>query len=214
MKEAIASDPTLTTRDVASKLSCSQSSIVRHFSELRLVSRLGEWVPHHLSPAQLRKRVEACQQLLAMHRTFNWLDSLITGDEKWVLYANITRRRQWLFPGQAATVTPKAGLHPKKRMLCVWWNVTGVVYWELLPEKCTINATKYRAQLSSMAAKLAEKGLGQDKVFSSTTTLDHMWPRSSNKNWRATTGNCCLTHHILRTLHLLTIIYFGHSAKG
>ena len=100
-----------------------------------------------------------------MHRTFNWLDSLITGDEKWVLYANITRRQQWLFPGQAATVTPKAGLHPKKRMLCVWWNVTGVVYWELLPEKCTINATKYRAQLSSMAAKLAEKGLGQDKVF-------------------------------------------------
>ena len=60
-----------------------------------------------------KKRVDYCQYLLSYHRNFSWLDNLITGDEKWVVYMNATRRRQWLKPGQAAKTTPKAGLHPK-----------------------------------------------------------------------------------------------------
>jgi len=38
---------------------------------------------------------------------------------------------------------PKAGLHPKKVMLYIWWDWKGIVYYELLPHNQTINSDKY-----------------------------------------------------------------------
>ena len=61
LKQIIESDPTLTTRNVASTLGCSNSTIHYHFKELRLVSKLGEWVPHDRDQAQLKRRVKLCQ---------------------------------------------------------------------------------------------------------------------------------------------------------
>ena len=84
-------------------------------------------------------------------------------DEKWVVYTNATQIRQWLKPGQAAT--PNAGLHPKKRMLSVWWGVQGVLYWELIPENTTITGTMYRAQLNKLAAEIKSKGLKRGKIY-------------------------------------------------
>ena len=83
LKQAIESDPRLTTRNVASTLGYSHRTVLYHFQRLRLVSKLGEWMPHDLTTSQLGKRVEVCQELLSLHRNFNWLDNLITGDEKW-----------------------------------------------------------------------------------------------------------------------------------
>ena len=97
--------------------------------------------------------------------TFKWLDNIITGDEKWVLYVNVERKRHWLQPNQKPEPTPKADLHPKKRMLSVWWSVNGVLYWELLPEKATINASRYCAQLHRLAAELAKEGKWRGKVY-------------------------------------------------
>ena len=53
--------------------------------------------------------------------------------------------------------TPKAGLHPKKVMLCIWWDWKGVLYYELLPENQTINSNKYCSQLDQLKAALYEK---------------------------------------------------------
>ena len=116
VKGANRKDPTLTTRNVAHTFGCSHTRVQYHFKELRLVSKLGEWIPHDLTQMQLKKRVDICQQLLYSRRTYNWLDNLITGDEKWVLYTNTTRKRQWLKPGQVAKPTPKVGLHPPKKV--------------------------------------------------------------------------------------------------
>lgn len=165
LKQLIETDPTLTTREMASKLACSQPAIIYHFKDLRLVSKLGELIPHDLSKVQLKKRVEYCQKLLSFRRTKGWVDNLITGDEKWVLYANIVRKRQWLKPGQTAKPTPKADLHPKKRMLSVWWGVKGVVYWELLPENSTVNGIRYCNQLQKMATEIKNKGLISSKIY-------------------------------------------------
>lgn len=165
LRKIIENDPTLSTRNVASRLGCSNSTVHYHFMDLRLVSRLGEWSPHPLTPHQLQARVKVCQHLLSSHRNFNWLDNLITGDEKWVLYVNIQRRRQWLKPDQQPAPTPKPPLHPQKRMISVWWNVDGVVYWELMPEKSTINAIKYRSQLHRMAVEINKMRPRRDKIY-------------------------------------------------
>lgn len=165
LKKAINSDPTLTTRDLAGKLKCSNSTIYTHLQRLRLVSKLGQMVPHDLKPSQLKKRVDICTSLREMRRTFNWLNNLIVSDEKWVVYDNPQRKRQWLKPKELAKPTPKAGLHPKKRMLCVWWGVKGVVYWELLPEKATLTGERYCEQLRNVEAKLKETGKVQGRIW-------------------------------------------------
>ena len=165
LKQLIKTDPTLTTRNVASTLGCSNVAVYKHFKNLRLVSKLGEWVPHDLNPSQLKKRVDYCKQLLDLRRNKSWLNNLITGDEKWVLYTNAIRKRQWLTSGELAKPTPKAGLHPKKRMLCIWWGVKGVVYWELLPENSTVTGTMYRAQINKIKAEVEKNGLQRGKIY-------------------------------------------------
>ena len=93
------------------------------------------------------------------------LDNLITGDEKWVFYINPIRKIQWLPRDQAATPTPKLDLHPKKRMISVWWGIRGVVYWELLPEKITINGMSYSAQLTKLEVAVQTYGLQGSQVY-------------------------------------------------
>jgi hypothetical protein len=59
-------------------------------------------------------------ELLTSHRNYEWLRNLITGDEKWVMYVNHTRKRQWLGIGQSGIATPKSDFHPKMVILSVW----------------------------------------------------------------------------------------------
>ena len=101
-------------------------------------------------------------ELMTSDRNYQWLHNLVTGDEKWVLYIKYEYHRQWLSPGQTGVVTPKPDLHPKKVMLSVWWGVRGIIYWEILPDGCTITADLYCQQLDRVAAKLKGK---QDRIY-------------------------------------------------
>jgi hypothetical protein len=72
------------------------------------------------------------------------------------------RKREWLGAGQIGVATSKNDLHPKKIMLSVWWGVRGIIYWELLPTGCAINADLYCQQLDRVAAKFQGK---QDRIY-------------------------------------------------
>ena len=128
-------------------------------------SMLGGWVPHDLTLSQQNQRIDICTNLLSLRRTYQWLDHIITGDEKWVLYTNIIERRQWVGRNQVPLPTPKPELHQKKVMLSVWWDVQGVVYWELLPSNTTITAEVYCAQLENLKLELETHRPGHGKVY-------------------------------------------------
>ena len=66
-------------------------------------------------------------------------------------------KRSWGRRNKPPPTTPKAGLHPKKVMLCIWWYWKGVLYYELLPENQTINSNKYCPRLDQLKAALNEK---------------------------------------------------------
>jgi hypothetical protein len=82
-------------------------------------------------------------ELLASHRNYECLRNLITGDEKWVMYVNCTRKRQWLGIGQSGIAIPKNELHPRMFTLSAWWGVRDVIHWELLPAGSTVTADLY-----------------------------------------------------------------------
>ena len=157
LKQLIENDPRLTTRCLAEQLGCSHTTVETHLNELRKTWKYGVWILHELSAHQLQYRLDSCMDLLTCHRNYEWLRNLITGDEKWVLYVNHTRNCQWFSVGQTATVTPKHDLHPKKVMLSVWWGIKGIIYWELLPDGCTVTADLYCQQLDRVAQKLKGK---------------------------------------------------------
>lgn len=164
LQELIESDPRYSTRCLASVLGCSQPTIHYHLTKLGFRPLLGVWIPHDLTTNQLTQRLDICMSLLSKKRHFAWLDDVITGDEKWVLYVNRTRKSQWLRPGERPVPTPKPELHPKKVMLSVWWGVRGVVYWELIPNNKTVTAAVYCAQLDKLKAQLEAKHPEQRKV--------------------------------------------------
>ena len=60
---------------------------------------------------------------------------------------------------------PKIELHSKKIMLCVWWAVHGVIFWELLPPAVTVNSGIYRAQLDKLEAEVRKMRPQHEKIY-------------------------------------------------
>ena len=79
------------------------------------------------------------------------------GNEQWILYNNVERKRSRGKRNEPPPTTRKADLHPKKVMLCIWWDWKGVLYYELLPKNQTINCNKYCSELDQLKAALDEK---------------------------------------------------------
>ena len=114
VRTLIEANPYETTRSLALTLGCSKSTIKNVLHTLDKVPKLGQWIPHQLSDVDCRHRVDCCVQLLSKSRHFKWLDNMITGDEKWCLYVNHTRKRQWVDAQEQPKLEPKAELHEKK----------------------------------------------------------------------------------------------------
>ena len=41
----------------------------------------------------------------------------------------------------------KPDLHPRKTMICIWWDWEGMVHWEMLERNAMVNKELYIAQL-------------------------------------------------------------------
>lgn len=91
------------------------------------MNKHGVWVPHQLSEANIADRLRIATELLQRLEIEgpSFFDRILTCDEKWVLYVNIVRRKEWVNKNQKTSPTAKAGLHPKKVLLCVWWDTEG-----------------------------------------------------------------------------------------
>ena len=57
------------------------------------------------------------------------------------------QRKEWMAPGDTPKPRVKRDLHPKKIMICVWWDWEGMVHWEMLDRNVTITKELYIAQL-------------------------------------------------------------------
>ena len=72
-------------------------------------------------------------------------------------YRTIMWNRSWDKQNEQPPTTPKAGLHPKKVMLCIWWDWKGVLYYELLPKNQRIHSNKYCSQLDQLKVAVDER---------------------------------------------------------
>lgn len=78
-------------------------------------------------------------------------------DEKWVHYKNVIRKHSWLKKGQKAKPTAKPDLHPRKRMLSIFWDTKGIIHYEFLPKNVTMTGELYAEILERVNQALKKK---------------------------------------------------------
>ena len=98
---------------IAGILKIFKSSIENHLHQLDV------WVPCKLSEKNLLDPISACDSPLKSNKNIPFLKQIVTGDEKWILYNNVERKRSSGKRNEPPPTTPKAGLHPKKVTLCM-----------------------------------------------------------------------------------------------
>jgi histone-lysine N-methyltransferase SETMAR len=157
LHRALQAKPNASTRELASTLDCSYLTVYRRLCDSGYRKVLSTWVPHELRDSDRAARVSIATSLLLRPHRRELLANLVTGDESWVLYANHTRKSQWLPHGEPPLKQPKGELHEKKVLLCVWWDAQGVLYREFLQTGTTVTATIYADQLQKLNDAIRQK---------------------------------------------------------
>lgn len=157
LRAMLEDDPHLTTREIGEKLGIHYTTVADKIKSIGFILKLNIWVPHELTEKNLLDRVSVCSALEIRNRIEPFLDRLITGDEKWILYESAQRHKAYCMPGTSAPVIAKQKLTNRKAMLCVWWDRSGIIYYELLKYGETVNTERYCNQLEKLNEAVKEK---------------------------------------------------------
>ena len=149
--------PDSSTRDLEKVLGYDHTTIARHLKSMGYHKVLSRWTPHKLTDHDRGARVSICECLLLQPHRKDFLQSIITGDESWILYENNTRSAFWIPQGAEPPTQSKPNPHGQKRLLSVFWDSQGVLFWELLDNKKTVNTNVYIEQLHKLAEAVREK---------------------------------------------------------
>ena len=119
---------------------------------MEFAEKLGVWVLHELSENNKENRLQIASQHLARHRATrghkqHFLYQIITWDEKWCQEINMKQRKEWVAFGDMPKPRVKPDLHPRKTIICIWWDWEDMVHWEMLERNATVNKELYIAQL-------------------------------------------------------------------
>jgi len=95
--ELVERDRHSSSRSIGQELGMSHQAVINHFKKLGVTRKLDVWVPHELT-----------QKTSLTVSTHPFLMRMVTGDEKWVTYDNVKRKRAWSKSGEAAQ-TAKPG---------------------------------------------------------------------------------------------------------
>ncbi|GBP07964.1 Mariner Mos1 transposase [Eumeta japonica] len=136
-----------TQQELAGSLGITQQAISKCLKVMGIIQKQGHWVLYELKPKDVKRRLFACEQLLARQRWKGFLHRIVTGDKKWIHYDNPKRRKSWGYTGHASTSTAKPNIHSSKVMVSIWWDQLDIVYYESLKSTETFTGDCYGTQL-------------------------------------------------------------------
>jgi len=83
------------TSELAEALGIPKSMVHYNLKKIEVVNRYDVWVPYILTEKHLLTRVTARVSLPARHKELSFMNRIVTGDEKWISYNNVLRKRIW-----------------------------------------------------------------------------------------------------------------------
>ncbi|GBO15655.1 Histone-lysine N-methyltransferase SETMAR [Araneus ventricosus] len=93
IKIKIESDRHIYVREIAERLNVSPTTIKRHLKRLEFAKKLEICVQHELKDIQLTHQINVCDMHLKRKEIHPFLERIIPGDEKWLVYNNTNRKR-------------------------------------------------------------------------------------------------------------------------
>ena len=154
LKEIITRSPSIIVQELAEEFNVCEQTIRNRLHSIGYSPKLSKWVPHELSQFNKFNRVRVCELLLNFFQKIDFFPFLITCDEKWVYYNNQPRTRDWLPTSEQPKSIAKTGLTNKKVLLCCYWSIYGIEYYEFLNSGQTINSEVYCEQLIKVDKKV------------------------------------------------------------
>ncbi|GFX59929.1 histone-lysine N-methyltransferase SETMAR [Trichonephila clavipes] len=94
-------DRHVSSRSTAQKLNIDHKTVLSQLRKVGFKNKLHVWVPHQLrtvlnvTTKNMMDRISICEALAKQNKIDPFLKRMVTGDEKWVTYDNIVRKRSW-----------------------------------------------------------------------------------------------------------------------
>ena len=114
IEDKLKENPFSTIREIGFHLNIPKSTVYDYLKDSGKVNKLGKYVPYELKENEKKSRIDISRKLLKKLDEFNFLDQIITGNEKWVKYDNIVRKRQWIDKKERPISSPKLKRNKKK----------------------------------------------------------------------------------------------------
>ena len=177
IKKDIDEDPHISVRELSDTNGLSYGTVHTIITEhLRMKKVCARWIPHLLTVDQKRERVRCATELLNMFEPHGpkRLSDIVTGDETWFPFFIIPPKRlnrMWVDGQGDRPVVLRPGFQSRKRMFTVFFNYSGPLVVDILPQDTTMTATYYvQNVLSQVKSAINEK---RPKVSTSRTLLLH-----------------------------------------
>jgi len=106
--ELVEKDLHSSSRCIGQELVMSHQTVISHLKKLGVTKKLDVSVPHELTQENIFDPIDACESLLNRNKIDSFLKRMVTGDERWVTYDIVWRKRSWSKSGEAAQ-TAKPG---------------------------------------------------------------------------------------------------------
>jgi len=117
LQALLVEDDTQSQKMLAEQLGVSQAISMR-LHAMGKDQKIGKWVPQ-LNDRQMERRQNTCQILLARQKRKLFLHRIVTGDEKWIYFQNLKRKKSWVDPAQLSTSSSRPNRFGRKTMRLV-----------------------------------------------------------------------------------------------
>nr|XP_012227307.1 PREDICTED: uncharacterized protein LOC105675080 [Linepithema humile] len=130
-----------------------------HLAVRKLCAR---WIPHNLTQAQKKARVDWCKKMLKKfdRGQAKSVYDIVTGDESWIYcYESESKRQsaQWVFKDEEKPTKVKRGRNSGKKIVAAFFERTDHVVTVPLEDRRTVNAEWYTICLPIVFKKVREK---------------------------------------------------------
>ena len=171
--ELIRGDRRVRVRDIMASVNIGAKAANKIIHERLGYSKVcARWVPRQLTDDNKETRFNICAELFERydHEGDGFLHRIVTGDETWIHQFEPESKRQSMQWRHVISPPPrkfKAVPSMKKIMATVFWDASGVLLVDILPDGQTINADRYIETLKKLKRAIRRKrpALSDDQVL-------------------------------------------------